>query len=200
MNIYIKKLYDLITNSPDTVIKWNTKGTHLIIIDIKYFEKYLKEKEIFRSYKFSAFKRQLCFYNFKKLRNNEVSVEIKKEVNMNIGEGLLKAHVFYHPYFRQGRHDLLSDIITTNLIRKKKKILDLKKENKNLIEPKQLNQTKCEIKLNYLNKSDEDKKIKILKEYPSFYIPTLYDFKETKNDLFFVSLFCNSNLGYYYFY
>jgi len=63
--VFLEKLTKILETSPKHLIKWNSEGDKIIILDKKKFSKEVLPK-FFRSSNFSSFVRQLNFYRFTK--------------------------------------------------------------------------------------------------------------------------------------
>lgn len=115
---YIEGLHQVVEKAPSSIVRWNRAGTHIIIPNIAPLEQYLEKNfcTVFRSCKFTAMKRQLSYYGFQKLRNEDASDDMKQEVGreINIGGSNDDAHVFTHPYFQRGKPELLEKVLTAN--------------------------------------------------------------------------------------
>jgi len=115
---YIEGLHQVVETAPSSIVRWNRAGTHIIIPNIALLENYLEKNycTVFRSCKFTAMKRQLSYYGFQKLRNEDASDDMKQEVGreIQIGGSNDDAHVFTHPYFKRGKPELLEKVLTAN--------------------------------------------------------------------------------------
>lgn len=90
---------------PD-IIAWNEKGDEFKILDISSFEKYVLPKH-FKHNKFKSFVRQLHIYGFHKTRKKS------------------KIKIFFHPFFKKNRFDLLRKIERKKTKENKEKMMDL---------------------------------------------------------------------------
>lgn len=88
---FVKKLFNMVTNEPDDVIRWIKNGTAFFISDTKRLSESHLPK-YYRHGKFSSLIRQLNFYSFYKMQEGGQSI------------------VYRHSFFREGRPDLLANI------------------------------------------------------------------------------------------
>ena len=109
--LFLQKLYDLVeTSSHDNVSKgivsWNSADPTLFVIyDTKKFEQQIF-KQFFTS-TYSSFKRQLCYYGFKKITDGPLTSHIpKRGVVYRQDDGL----------FCRGRAELLSEVKRTSRV------------------------------------------------------------------------------------
>jgi len=109
---YIKTLHDL-TSSPETddFIRWAGNGVYMYVVDAERFCHELEQGGYFRSSKFASVIRNLNYHRFKKMRFEDLDMNLRIEVDAIAAKNPgTSRHLFYHPNFRSGRLDLLADI------------------------------------------------------------------------------------------
>lgn len=87
---FVTKLYEMVENEPDSIVKWIENGTSFCVVDIPIFEHQILHK-YFRHRSKASLIRQLNFYSFHSTRNDHYII-------------------YKHSYFRQGHPELLDRI------------------------------------------------------------------------------------------
>jgi len=127
--IYLSKFFDLVSDSAsDAVVWWSKFGTHVFVQEGEAIMQVLKNAGVGRSDKYGSFKRQMTYYKFTKLRLEKEDNKCKLDDPAVAQEWQrLKANgkatdvaIFYHQFFMRGRKDLLGQVESATLEKKKK--------------------------------------------------------------------------------
>lgn len=101
---FVSSLRIILHDSPKSIISWSRDGSAFYIYDKKTFTKNIQTK-YYQSTSFSSFVRQLNFYQFKKVSNDEVKKRLKPKRNSNT---LL---CFHHPHFHRDKPEMMHLIV-----------------------------------------------------------------------------------------
>jgi len=109
---YIKTLHDLTSSiETDSFIRWAGNGLYMYIVDADRLCEELERGKYFRSSKFASVIRNLNYHRFKKMRFEDLDINLRYEVDyVSAKFPEASRHLFYHPNFQSGRLDLLSNI------------------------------------------------------------------------------------------
>lgn len=102
--IFLRKTYHMVDSCNPAIASWSDDGKVFIVKDPEVFATSVIP-QFFKHNNFASFVRQLNFYGFRKLRNND-SIRIDPILE----EATAKYWRFYHEHFQQGRVDLLTNI------------------------------------------------------------------------------------------
>ncbi|OQR91343.1 HSF-type DNA-binding [Thraustotheca clavata] len=100
--IFLKKTFDMISQSPEDIAEWGPDGTTFIVKDPKEFAATMLPK-YFKHSNFSSFVRQLNFYGFRKSKKEVLMVVMDTSDIKNSWE-------FYHEHFNRNKPQLMSKI------------------------------------------------------------------------------------------
>jgi len=102
--IFLRKTYHMVDSCDATIASWSEDGKVFIVKDPEVFASSVIP-QFFKHNNFASFVRQLNFYGFRKLRNND-SIRIDPILE----EATAKYWRFHHEHFQKGRLDLLTNI------------------------------------------------------------------------------------------
>ncbi|NXN98874.1 HSF2 protein, partial [Rhinopomastus cyanomelas] len=109
---FLSKLWALVSEGPNNqLITWSQNGQSFLVLDDQTFAKEILPK-YFKHNNMASFVRQLNMYGFRKVQVDSGFVKLERDGPVE----------FQHPYFKQGREDLLEHI--------KRKVSDKPEENK----------------------------------------------------------------------
>lgn len=107
---YVAAFHAAIQRADDAVVGWSLNGDKVIVRDVDRLEK-LALTLPGGSRKWDAFKRQMNYYKFTKLREEDVDDALRAELaGQPLGGGRECAHVFVHRFFVRGEIDLVKNI------------------------------------------------------------------------------------------
>lgn len=142
--VFLTKMLQMVSRGKESIVRWDSTGHSVIIKDVDKFVEEVLPK-YFKMKKFTSFVRQLNLYGFRK---------ISSEIDPNQCE-------FFHPYFRQGKTELLSHIVRRTKVRNISKFNTINRENDEKY--KEMNET---IKTLRSELEEQNKKyIQLLSEY-----------------------------------
>jgi len=102
--IFLRKTYHMVDSCDAAIATWSDDGTIFIVKDPDVFASEIIP-QFFKHKNFASFVRQLNFYGFRKLRNND-SIKIDPVLE----EATSNYWRFHHDFFQRGRVDLLNNI------------------------------------------------------------------------------------------
>ncbi|OQR88166.1 HSF-type DNA-binding [Achlya hypogyna] len=100
--IFLKKTYDMVSQSPADIAAWGPDGSTFVVKDPKEFAALMLPK-YFKHCNFSSFVRQLNFYGFRKSKKEVLLVALETSDIKNSWE-------FYHEHFHQHKPHLMAKI------------------------------------------------------------------------------------------
>ncbi|KDO33529.1 hypothetical protein SPRG_19163 [Saprolegnia parasitica CBS 223.65] len=100
--IFLKKTFDMVSQSPTDIAAWAPDGATFIVKDPKEFASLMLPK-YFKHSNFSSFVRQLNFYGFRKSKKEILLVALESSDIKNSWE-------FYHEHFHHHKPHLMAKI------------------------------------------------------------------------------------------
>lgn len=100
--LFLRKTFDLIENADQEIASWSEDGRSFVVKDVKTFTDDVIPS-YFKHNNFSSFVRQLNFYGFRKVKDENLKINNEPTIED-------KYWKFRHPMFRKGRPDLLIEI------------------------------------------------------------------------------------------
>eukprot|EP00529_Nitzschia_sp_RCC80_P023294 CAMPEP_0113457230 /NCGR_PEP_ID=MMETSP0014_2-20120614/9299_1 /TAXON_ID=2857 /ORGANISM="Nitzschia sp." /LENGTH=471 /DNA_ID=CAMNT_0000348715 /DNA_START=247 /DNA_END=1662 /DNA_ORIENTATION=+ /assembly_acc=CAM_ASM_000159 len=100
--LFLRKSFDLIEHADPEIVSWSEDGKSFVVKDVKKFTDDVIPS-YFKHNNFSSFVRQLNFYGFRKVKDENLKINNEPSIED-------KYWKFRHPMFLKGRPDLLIEI------------------------------------------------------------------------------------------